>query len=119
MSIKGSPYERFRRALRAGNLRLVQLAALELPRVQLADALEICLLMSAQGDERFDRAAARWLARVVCERPDVGPDVLRRGLYALDALPVNPAAARAELAALCRRIGLGDAAAVLERARPE
>jgi len=116
MSIKGSPYERFRRALASGNLHLVHAAALELPKVQLADALAICLLMGRQGDDRYERAAVRWLARLSLETPAVGLADLRRGLVAFDALPLNPEAARAELAELCRRLGLAGPLQVLERA---
>ena len=113
VSIKGSPYARFRAALQAGNLLLVRTAAAELPRVDLVDALAICVLMGAQHDERFDRAATKWLARLALERPTIGLDELRRGLHALDALPHNPAAARGELIALCSRHGLPDAARLL------
>ena len=113
MSIKGSPYARFRAALKAGNLLLVRSAAAELPRVDLVDALAICVLMGAQQDERFDRAATKWLARLSLERPTMSLDELRRGLHALDALPHNPHAARGELIELCSRNGLPDAARVL------
>lgn len=113
VSIKGSPYARFRAALKAGNLLLVRTAAAELPRVDLVDALAICVLMGAQQDDRFDRAATKWLARLAIERPTLGLDELRRGLHALDALPHSPAAARSELIALCSRHGLPDAARLL------
>jgi hypothetical protein len=113
VSIKGSPYARFRAALKAGNLLLVRTAAAELPRVDLVDALAICVLMGAQQDERFDRAATKWLARLAIERPSIGLDDLRCGMHALDALPHNPGAARGELIALCSRHGLSDAARVL------
>jgi hypothetical protein len=113
VSIKGSPYARFRAALRAGNLLLVRTAAAELPRVDLIDALAICVLMGAQQDERFDRAATRWLARLALERPGIDLDDLRDGLNALDALPHNPGAARGELIALCSRHGLPEAARIL------
>ncbi len=116
VSIKGSPYERFRRALASGNLRLVHTAALELPKVHLEDALAICLLMGRQGDERYDRAAVRWLARLSLETPRVTLDDLRRGLVAFDALPMNPDAARQELDALFAQLGLTGPAQVLRRA---
>jgi len=113
VSIKGSPYARFRAALEAGNLLLVRTAAAELPQVDLVDALAICVLMGAHEDDRFDRAATKWLARLALERPTISLDDLRRGLYALDALPHNPGAARGELIALCSRHGLPDAARLL------
>jgi hypothetical protein len=107
MTSDGSPYSRFRRALRSGNLFLIQTTAADLPQVDLADALSICLLMGDQADARFDRAATRWLARLVCERPAVGLEELRTALTALEALPYNPLAAREVLADICRRQGLG------------
>src|SRR5262249_45689723 len=102
-----------RAALRAGNLLLVRSAAAELPRVDLVDALAICVLMGAQQDDRFDRAATKWLARLALERPTISLDDLRRGLHARDPLPHNPGAARGELIVLCQAHGLPDAARVL------
>src|SRR3954452_3385772 len=109
MTSGGSPYARFKRALLTGNIALVHAAAAELPAVDLADALSICLLMSARDDDRFERAAVRWLARVALERPAVGLGDLRDGLIAFEAMPYNPEAARSSLAALCERLGLREA----------
>jgi hypothetical protein len=102
----GSPYARFKRALAAGNVAMVRAAAAELPKIDLGDALSICLLMSTRDEERFERAAVRWLARLAIERPAIGLADLRDGLVAFEALPYNPAAARAQLAELCSRVGL-------------
>jgi hypothetical protein len=109
----GSPYARFKRALATGNLALVRAAAAELPAIDLLDALAICLLMSERDDERFERAAVRWLARLALERPALSLDDLRHGLVAFQALPYNPAAARQALGELCERVGLRDAVRVL------
>src|SRR3954452_12227664 len=98
MTSGGSPYARFKRALLTGNLALVHAAAAELPAVDLGDALGICLLMSARDDERYERAAVRWVARLGVERPEMGLSALRDGLAAFEALPHNPAAARQALA---------------------
>jgi hypothetical protein len=68
MSIKGSPYPRFRRALLTGNLNVIEAAAAELPAVDLEDALRILVVMAEKRDARFDRAAARWAARAALER---------------------------------------------------
>jgi hypothetical protein len=106
VSVKGSPYARFQRALARGKLDQIRDAAAELPQVELVDALQICLIMSARDDERFDRAAARWLARFTLERPGVGLEDLRRGLSALRALPHDPSAARRALGGLCAEHGL-------------
>src|SRR3954469_16527418 len=113
VSDKGSPYVRFKRALATGNLALVRTAAAELPAIDLGDALAICLLMSDRDDERFERAAVRWLARVALERPAVGLGDLRDGLIAFEAMPYNPAAARQTLAVLCERLHLAGAVKVL------
>ncbi len=104
VSIKGSSHARFHRALRGGNLRVIRIAARELSTVGLADALAICLLMSQHADdEPYERAAARWLARLVTDRPDVELPDLKTALLALEALPYNPAAARHTLAEICDR----------------
>ena len=71
----------------------------------LGDALRICVLMAQQGDRRFERAAVRWLARLCLERHPTLDD-LRAGLIAMEALPLNPAGARHELASLCGRLGI-------------
>jgi hypothetical protein len=115
VSVKGSPYARFQRALRVGKLDQIRDAAAELPRVDLVDALHICLLMGAEDDERYARAATRWLARFALERPRVGLEDLRLGLKALQALPRDPEAARRMLAGLCAAHGLTGAERMLNR----
>ena len=116
MTSHGSPYARFQRALRIGRLSMVRAAAAELPRIDLDDALAICLLIERQDGERYERAVVRWLARLAMEVPAVGIDDLREGLVAFEALPYNPAAAAETLAALCERHGLRRAAERLRRA---
>jgi hypothetical protein len=113
MTSDGSPYARFQRALRIGRLSMVRAAATELPRVELDDALSICLLISEQDAERFERAAVRWLARLSLEVPTVRIEDLRAGLIAFEALPENPLGARHALAELCQRHGLARAARAL------
>jgi hypothetical protein len=68
MGDAGSPYPRFQRALKTGNLNLIRAAAAELPRVDLADALAVCMAIRQAEPERFERAALRWLARYAVER---------------------------------------------------
>src|SRR5215211_1050207 len=99
MTSHGSPYARFQRALRVGRLSVVRDAAAELPRIDLDDALAICLLIERQDGERYERAVVRWLARLAMEVPAVGIDDLREGLLAFEALPYNPVAACETLAA--------------------
>jgi hypothetical protein len=68
VSIKGHPYARFRRAVEMGRLSVVLVEAAELDWIDLDDALEILVLMAREGDPRFDRAAARWVGRLLAER---------------------------------------------------
>jgi hypothetical protein len=115
MSSQGSPYARFQRALRIGRLSLVRAAAAELLRIDLTDALAICLLIEQQEEERFERAAVRWLARLSLEAPTVGIEDLRQGLAAFEALPHDPVRGRRALAELCARQGLQRAAQSLHK----
>lgn len=62
MGNHGSAYAQFRRALNTGNLAIVIPAMAELERVSIADALDVLVLMIETGDERAERAKARWLA---------------------------------------------------------
>jgi hypothetical protein len=69
---QGSAYARFRRALAIGNLTLIRSAAAELPRVDLPDALRICVLLRGGDDPAaYQRAVIRWLGRLCLERPDL------------------------------------------------
>jgi hypothetical protein len=77
--IKGSPYARFHRALQTRRLSVVLAAAAELQSIRLDDALEILILMAQENDPRFDRAAARWVGRLLAETP-IG---LADGRYAI------------------------------------
>lgn len=104
VSIKGRPHAWLLAAIRRGDLAGVRSAAADLGhQVNLADALSIVLVMANHGDRRYDRAAAKWLARLAYERPAVRLEDLRLGLTALEALPRNPAGAKRQLANLCRR----------------
>ena len=96
MTAKGSSYAWFRRCLARGDLAGVRAAAVELPVIDLTDALRICVLMAQQGDRRFERAAVR--------QPTL--DDLRAGLIALEALPLKPVGAKQELSSLCGRLGV-------------
>jgi hypothetical protein len=95
-------------------MALVHAAALELPQVDLVDALSIVSLMRSVGDERYDRAATRWLARFALERPTAGLEDLRLGLHALEALPYNEQTARQTIRGLCELHGLRRAADALD-----
>lgn len=68
MTSNGSAYARFRRALLTGNPDIVLPAAAELEQVALADALKILAVLAKKRHPRFDKAAARFAARVTIER---------------------------------------------------
>ena len=65
---------------------MVLAAAAELQRVRLDDALEILILMARERDPRFDRAAARWVGRLLAENP-VGLAEARFALALVERLP--------------------------------
>jgi hypothetical protein len=67
VSSQGSAHARFRRALATGNPTIVLAAAAELPRVELGDALAICLVLADGASSRYDRAAVRWHGRFCLE----------------------------------------------------
>src|SRR3954470_24908032 len=100
VSIKDSPYGRFRRSLEIGRLPMVLSAAAELPRLELDDALEVLALMADQSaPDRYAAAAARWCGRLAVER-SVALAELRLAVAACELLPEHPAALQT-LRALC------------------
>jgi hypothetical protein len=64
-----SPYVRFRRSLETRDLTIVLGAAAQIPWLNLDDSLEILTLMAREADPRFDKAAARWIGRLLVETP--------------------------------------------------
>jgi hypothetical protein len=102
---QGHAYAQFQRALKTGNAFLAMEAARELKHVPLEDALGLCLLLRADG-ARFQRAAARWLARYYAEVPGVTLTDIRELAEVLGALPVHGEAAGADLAARLEGRGL-------------
>jgi hypothetical protein len=116
MSTKGSAHARFRRALDTRNPTLVLAAASELRRVELADALAICLVLLDARSPLYPRAAARWLARLCLEARgmELGDAALvLGGLQALAGTHAQEAAAA--LAGLLDAHGLEAPALVLAR----
>src|SRR3954464_10505095 len=98
VSIKGHPYRWFAAALERRDLAGVKAAAAELERVNVTDALSIVVLMAERHDRALDRAAARWLARLVIEHRAIGLNELRHALTALELLARNADEAHARLA---------------------
>jgi HEAT repeat protein len=112
MTSSGSPYARFQRALATGNLNVIRAAAAELPRIGVAEAAAILLVILRSEPSQYERAAVRWLGRLCLERTRVDLADLSRAAAALGALPDRPEAARPALAEVCRRAGQERAAAV-------
>jgi len=69
MTSQGTPQGRFQRAIRDRDLWHASMAALELEQVSLGNALALTLLIAEVEDDRWPRAAARWLGRFIVESP--------------------------------------------------
>ena len=82
-------YSRFRRALLTKNVTLVRAAAADLRRIGLDDALRILVVLAEKHDPRYDRAAARFAARLTSERQLDLADA-RYVLALAEALPRSP-----------------------------
>jgi hypothetical protein len=102
MTSQGSPYSRFQRALRTGNLNIIRAAAAELPRVDLGDALSVCMAIRDAEPERFERAALRWIARFAAEQAHTVADV-REAAGAMAVMASDPDGALEVLRQLCGR----------------
>lgn len=119
MTSQGSPYTIFRRALERGSLVGVRAAVDNLPGPPpLDDALLICLLLLDQEPDRYERAAVRWLGRLLLEHRGVS---LRHAELAAAYLTAWPDPARCDRASealgeLGRAIGLPRLAARIARA---
>ena len=83
-----SPYTRFRRSLETRSLADVLPVAAELPWINLSDSLEILTLMAHEGDPRFDKAAARWIGRLLVETPPLTLAELRWVVAMVERLPL-------------------------------
>jgi len=86
MGAASSSYGAFRRALKSRNLTLALAEARDLPRVNLADALALLLLIRDTAPDTYGRAAGRWLGRYCAETPGVDLDEAALVLGALAAL---------------------------------
>jgi predicted AAA+ superfamily ATPase len=64
MTSQGTAHARFTRAIKRGHLLAAETAARELGSLSLSDALSLCLLYERKDDEKFERAAKRWVRRV-------------------------------------------------------
>jgi hypothetical protein len=66
---QGSAGTRFQRAVDVRNVILAETAAFEMGRLSLEDALALVVLYAEANDDKFERAAVRWLGRLLLERP--------------------------------------------------
>jgi hypothetical protein len=73
--------------LRPATSRIILPAAAKLDHVGLDDALEILSLMTQDGDPRFERAAARWIGRLLTETPLITLKEARWAIALVEQLP--------------------------------
>jgi hypothetical protein len=111
---QGTAYSQFKRALERGNFMLAWTMAAELPKVPLADGLELLLLARDVEPARFDRAVPRWHA-LLCTEQRLSSGEAQLALAALNALP-GPGVQSAvrSLLAVCETHGLRPEVEVLQ-----
>ena len=97
MTAQPSPPIRFRRAIDARSVLLAELTAREMRHLTLEDALELVVLYAEAGDEKFERAACRWLSRLTNERENLTLGEAQLAAAALAGLKDAPATAAATL----------------------
>ena len=97
MTAQPSPQIRFRRAIDARSIPLAELTAREMRHLTLEEALDLVILYAEKGDAKFQRAACKWLARLLTERETL---TLADALSAASALVALPQ--RSQVAALLR-----------------
>ena len=101
---QGSAYGRFQRALDRSNLLNAETAARELGQLTLPDALRLLTLLAAKEPRRYERAAVRWLERLLAERPVTLADVAAATeALARLAEPTHAGSAGGTLSALAAR----------------
>jgi hypothetical protein len=103
MTSQGTPHGRFQRAIQRGQLFQAELAARELGRLNLADALALAALIAGDDPKRYGRAAVRWHGRFELEAKALELSESQLALAALAALPHDEEAAHAVLARIGRR----------------
>lgn len=116
MSAGASPYALLVRSIERRSLAQAEAAARELGWVDNQRALALALLMRDAHDSRFDRAAARWLARWSLEEPAATLEIVGGLAVALrDMDGTAPEVARSRAALLLRSAGSLELAQMLER----
>jgi hypothetical protein len=71
LTSQGSAHGRFQRAIERRHIDQAELAARELGRLSLLDALSLVMLYASEGSAKFEPAAVRWLARLATEGRDI------------------------------------------------
>ena len=87
---QGSATTRYRRAIESQSIVLAELAAREMGRVSLGDALALVRLYAVAGSPKAEPAAVRWLARLALERPRTTIGELQLAAAALAQLSERP-----------------------------
>ncbi len=107
-------------AVKTGNPNIVVAAAAELPRLSLADALLVLLVLARAGAPQTEAAAVRWAARYLTEvRPTPRPREAHLVLSAACALAGPSAAAgREALHSLATQRRLVDVCRALDEWEP-
>jgi hypothetical protein len=77
---EGSVRHQFQRALESGSVLDAISAAKAINGLSLGDALALCVVLAERDRARYQRAAARWIARFLAETPDAS-------LEAIECLP--------------------------------
>jgi hypothetical protein len=116
MTSQGTAHGRFTRAIRDRHIRLAEMAAREMGELALADALDFCLLLAEADPERWPRASARWLGRLIIESPAITLNEVMLAAAAMQGLQGPDATlARQTLRALAARHGQSTVVALLGR----
>jgi hypothetical protein len=77
----------FRRSLETLSLSDALEAAADVAWLNVDDSLEIRVLMAQEADPRFDKAAARWIGRLLVETPPLTLAELRWVVAMVEQLP--------------------------------
>jgi hypothetical protein len=68
VTAQGHPLTRFRRAIESRSILLAELSAREAGGLPLQDAVRLVALYARLDDDKYEKAAVRWLARLVNEK---------------------------------------------------
>jgi hypothetical protein len=105
MSTKGRPHSWLVAALQRGDLATACAEAREIACLDLANALAIVVLMAARQHGAFQRAGAKWVARLALEH-ELVLDELLCATVAVIELDTHPEDAKRALAGICARHGV-------------